>query len=183
MSYDILYQRRGDQYISRHLKTVSTEKAARKIAADLNRFPADTIHIAVTCEDGRTILRHQQGTGIMTTTYWEDPADYPNAAQEREAELKTEIETLKFDLEQAEKAIDELEDARATGNRLIEENAALQGKVENMTSLLEEILEYRQDNYDVDPDPTGGHHDVPNWFMRIGTEIEDVLGRGGRHGF
>ena len=52
-----------------------------------------------------------------------------------------------------------------------------------MTSLLEEILEYCQDNYDVDPDPTGGIVDHPNWYMRTGTEIEDVLGRGGRHGF
>ena len=63
------------------------------------------------------------------------------------------------------------------------EISQLQAKIDNMTSLLEEILEYCQDNYDVDPDPTGGHHDVPNWYMRTGTEIEEVLGRGGRHGF
>ena len=91
----------------------------------------------------------------MTSTYWEDPSDYPNA----KAELTAERDSLH------------------------DENAKLQAKIDNMTSLLEEILEYCQDNYDVDPDPSGGHHDVPNWFMRTGTEIEEALGRGGRHGF
>ena len=63
-----------------------------------------------------------------------------------------------------------------------EENDKLRAKVDNLTDMLEEILEYCQDNYDVDPDPSGGHHDVPNWYMRTGTEIEEVLGRGGRYG-
>ena len=53
MTFDILYQLRGGQ--DGYLKTVKTEKAALKIAADLTRFPADTIHIFVTCEDGRWI--------------------------------------------------------------------------------------------------------------------------------
>ena len=55
MTYDILYQLRGDKYISRHLKTVKTEQAARALVRDLKNLSADTIHYAITCDDGRTI--------------------------------------------------------------------------------------------------------------------------------
>lgn len=64
MTYDILFQLRGDKYIARHLRTVKTETAARKIATDLSRFPADTIHIAITCDDGRTILDTSHRCGL-----------------------------------------------------------------------------------------------------------------------
>ena len=128
-------------------------------------------------------------------------------AREREAEHLTEIETLKFDLAQAEgqndklaagidtmqtaiaEKVDEIAKLEAMEIKLRQalvdrkiEISQLQAKVDNMTSLLEEILEYCHDNYDVDPDPSGGHHDVPNWFMRTGTEIEEVLGRGEKYG-
>ena len=53
MTYDILYQQRGGQ--DGYLKTVKTEKVALKIAADLVRFPADTIHIFVVRDDGNFI--------------------------------------------------------------------------------------------------------------------------------
>ena len=55
MTYDILFQLRGDQYIGRHLKTVKTEEAACKLVRNLKNLPANTIHYAITCEDGRTI--------------------------------------------------------------------------------------------------------------------------------
>lgn len=96
----------------------------------------------------------------MTTTYWEDPADYPSFRDEREAELKTEIETLKFDLEQAEKAI-----------------AELQGKLDNHTDALEECLEWFRDRQDIgDLDETG--QPTPNAEMKMGNMVEEALGRG-----
>lgn len=48
-------------------------------------------------------------------------------------------------------------------------------KARKLTDALEEILDICKDEYDVDPDPSGGHHDVPNKWMRIGTMIEEVL--------
>ena len=54
--FDILYSLKGDKYIARHLKTVGTEKAAWVIAKNIDKLPAGTIHVAITCEDGRTIF-------------------------------------------------------------------------------------------------------------------------------
>ena len=93
----------------------------------------------------------------MTITYWEDPSDYPSFREEREAALRDE-------LEQAEKAI-----------------ATLQAKVDNMTSLLEEILEWCRDNQDVVDGDDG--QPQPDAIMKWANEIEEVLGRGGRYGF
>ena len=55
MTYDILIQLRGEKYIGRHLKTVKTEAAARRIVRAVEKLPVGTIHYAITCEDGRTI--------------------------------------------------------------------------------------------------------------------------------
>jgi hypothetical protein len=55
MTYDILYSLRGDRYIERHLKTVKTEAAARKIVRNIAKLPPGVIHYAITCDDGRTI--------------------------------------------------------------------------------------------------------------------------------
>lgn len=62
----------------------------------------------------------------------------------------------------------QLIDAMAEQTRLEKENAKLR-------DALEEILEEAKDNYDVDPDPTGGIVDIPNRWMRLGTMIEEVL--------
>jgi hypothetical protein len=56
VTYDILYSLRGDQHVGRHLTTVKTEAAARRIVKNFDRFPVDTIHIMITCDDGRTIF-------------------------------------------------------------------------------------------------------------------------------
>ena len=97
-------------------------------------------------------------------TYWEDPADYPNAREERERELLTEIDTTRYDLEQAEKAI-----------------AKLQAKVDNLTDALEEVLEWARDNQDVVDGDDG--QPQPDQIMKIANMVEEALGRGGRYGF
>jgi hypothetical protein len=56
MTFDIFYQTVGSDRADGFITTVKTEKAARRIAADLSRFPANTLHIFVTCDDGRTII-------------------------------------------------------------------------------------------------------------------------------
>lgn len=55
MSYDVCIQRRGQKYIAECVRTFSNKREAVLFARDLSNYPADTIHYAVTCEDGRTI--------------------------------------------------------------------------------------------------------------------------------
>jgi hypothetical protein len=54
-SYDILYSLRGDKFIARHLKTVTTVEQAVALVRDVTNLPTGTIHYAITCDDGRTI--------------------------------------------------------------------------------------------------------------------------------
>ena len=61
------------------------------------------------------------------------------------------------------------------------EISQLQAKVDNMTSLLEEILEWARDNQDVVDGDDG--QPQPDAIMKWANEIEEVLGRGGRYGF
>ena len=55
MTYDILYSLKGDKFIARHLKTVGTEEYAIELCRTLRYFPRETIHYAITCDDGRII--------------------------------------------------------------------------------------------------------------------------------
>jgi hypothetical protein len=55
MTYDILFQLRGDEHAARHFKTVKDSGQALKIVHELKNFPADTINIVVTSEDGSVV--------------------------------------------------------------------------------------------------------------------------------
>lgn len=55
MTYDVIYQLRGDKYLGRVLRTVTAEADAFDLCRDLSNFPADTIHYAIIREDGTTI--------------------------------------------------------------------------------------------------------------------------------
>jgi predicted nuclease with TOPRIM domain len=89
----------------------------------------------------------------MSRFRWEDPADYPNA----KAELEAEVETLREEVK-----------------NLIDEKAKLR-------DALEEVLEWARDNQDVVDGDDG--QPQPDAVMRIGNMVEEALGRGGKFGF
>ena len=61
------------------------------------------------------------------------------------------------------------------------EISQLQAKVDNLTSLLEEVLEWARDNQDVVDGDDG--QPQPDAIMKIANMVEEALGRGGSYGF
>jgi altronate dehydratase len=81
-------------------------------------------------------------------------------------------------------ALERLEDALRiacdTLDAYAKEMKALRVRNERMQDMLEELLDYFQDEYDtVDDDNC---QPMPNRAMKWGQAIEEALGRGGRYG-
>lgn len=55
MTYDIVYQLKGDSVPARHAHTTNTEAKAVAYCRQLNGPLANAIHYVITCDDGRTI--------------------------------------------------------------------------------------------------------------------------------
>jgi len=55
MPYEVLYMVRGEKDLGRVLKTFKNEARAFAFCRKIENFPADTMHYAITCEDGRIL--------------------------------------------------------------------------------------------------------------------------------
>lgn len=59
-TYDVLYQRRGDEYANRHRGTWRLKEKAFNCARNLTSFPDDTTNIVITSDEGETVYDFQK---------------------------------------------------------------------------------------------------------------------------